>query len=81
MKVDPADIRNASDEEAVRQGCYLDESRAARVRDFLAKFVRHSKGKWAGKPFELQEWQWRDLVRPLYGWVRADGRRRRFSRA
>ena len=81
MKVDPADIRNASDEEAVRQGCYLDESRAVRVRDFLAKFVRHSKGKWAGKPFELQPWQWQDLVRPLYGWVRADGRRRRFSRA
>jgi hypothetical protein len=46
------------------------------VRTFFRKFLRHSKGEWAGKPFELLDWQWRDIVAPLFGWKRADGTRR-----
>ena len=43
---------------------------------FRSKFLRHSKGQWAGQPFEPLEWQWRDVLAPLLGWKRADGTRR-----
>jgi phage terminase large subunit-like protein len=38
-------------------------------------FLRHSKGEWAGKQFELAPWQqfWIALA---FGWLRADGTRR-----
>lgn len=32
--------------------------------------------EWAGKPFQLIEWQERELIRPLFGWKRPDGTRR-----
>ncbi|WP_341989769.1 terminase TerL endonuclease subunit [Azorhizobium sp. AG788] len=33
-------------------------------------------GEWAGRPFVLEGWQERDIIRPLFGWKRADGTRR-----
>ena len=69
-------IRSEADEHAVAEGCYFDLPAAERVREFFRKFLRHSKGEWAGKPFELLEWQWREIVAPLFGWKRADGTRR-----
>lgn len=38
-------------------------------------FLRHSKGEWAGKPFELAVWQ-QFWVALAFGWMRADGTRR-----
>ena len=49
---------------------------AERVREFFRRFLRHSKGQFAGKPFELAEWQFREIIEPLYGTLQADGRRR-----
>lgn len=69
-------IRTPADEAAVEAGARWDGQAAERVRDFLRRFCRHSKGEWVGRPFELQRWQWRDVVGPLYGWKRADGTRR-----
>jgi phage terminase large subunit-like protein len=69
-------IRTAQDERAVREGCWFDLAAAERVRTFFRRFLRHSKGKWAGQPFELLDWQWQDVVAPLFGWKRADGTRR-----
>lgn len=69
-------IRNKSDEVAVSQGCYFDPEQPERVRYFFRRFLRHSKGQWAGKPFELLDWQWRDVVEPLFGWRAPDGTRR-----
>jgi phage terminase large subunit-like protein len=69
-------IRTEADERAVLEGCRFDIAAAERVRTFFVKFLRHSKGQWAKKPFELLEWQWRDVVAPLFGWKRADGTRR-----
>lgn len=68
--------RTGADERAVAEGCRIDERAAVRVRDFFYRFLRHSKGQWAGKPFELMPWQWDDIILPLFGWIRADGRRR-----
>lgn len=72
--VTPADFA------AVEAGCYFDLAEAERVRVFFRRFLRHSKGQFSGKPFELLPWQWEDLVKPLFGWRRADGSRR-FRRA
>lgn len=36
----------------------------------------HTKGELAGQPFVLEPWQEQQIVRPLFGWKRADGTRR-----
>ncbi len=69
-------IRTPADEHAVATGCRFDLAEAERVRLFFRTLLRHSKGQWAGQPFELLEWQWLDIVAPLFGWLRADGTRR-----
>ncbi len=69
-------IKNESDERAIANGCEFDERRAERVVAFMRRFLCHSKGKWAGEPFELLDWQREDVIMPLFGWVRPDGTRR-----
>jgi phage terminase large subunit-like protein len=55
---------------------WFDEAAADRAEGFFRDCLTHVKGEWSGKPFELADWQ-RDLViRPLFGWKRADGTRR-----
>jgi phage terminase large subunit-like protein len=73
-------IRSVRDEQAVRNGCTFDEDAASRVRDFFSELLQHSKGSWAGKSFELLDWQYEDVVAPIFGWKRPDGTRR-FRRA
>lgn len=73
-------IRNAADEQAALRGCYWSRWHAERVANFCRTFCCHSKGQWAGQPFELLPWQRDDLVYPLFGWMRPDGTRR-FRRA
>jgi len=55
---------------------YFDARLADRAVKFFEKYLRHSKGEWAGKSFVLPQWQ-RDIVREIFGWLRiADGTRR-----
>lgn len=37
---------------------------------FFREILSHTKGRWARKPFELEEWQADDIVGPLFGTVR-----------
>jgi phage terminase large subunit-like protein len=37
--------------------------------------LTHTKGPFAGKPFDLRTWQERDIIRPLFGTLKADGLR------
>jgi phage terminase large subunit-like protein len=69
-------IRSAADARAVALGYTFDESAADAVRRFAAEFCRHSQGVWAGQPFDLQPWQYANVVAPLFGWKRPDGTRR-----
>src|SRR5688572_16313804 len=69
-------IRTEADERAVAAGYTFDERAADRVVTFARQFCRHSAGRWAGQPFELQDWQHDNLVMPLYAWRRPDGSRR-----
>lgn len=68
-------IRNERDERAVLDGCKFDPGRAQHVFDFFEQFLRQSEGRWVGKPLTLLDWQRWELIGPLFGWVKPNGRR------
>lgn len=54
-----------------------DSSYDKRKADFAVAFIqtlRHTKGRWAGKPFKLLGWQ-ETIVRDLFGTIKPDGYR------
>lgn len=53
---------------------WIDYEAAERIRTF-SRALKHFKGDHAGKPFELCEWQWKDIILPAYGTKRPDGMR------
>ena len=55
-------------------GYHFDADRAERVCKF-AGLMRHIKGKWAGKPIELEAWQI-FILTTVFGWVDDEGNRR-----
>ncbi|MCG3133818.1 MAG: hypothetical protein HMLKMBBP_01083 [Planctomycetes bacterium] len=55
---------------------HFDAAAADQACDFFPLYLRHVKGDFAGQPFELLPWQRDLIVRPLFGWKRADGTRR-----
>ena len=55
---------------------HFDHAAADAAVAFFGNYLRLTKDRWAGKPFVLQPWQADDIVRPLFGWKRADGTRR-----
>lgn len=59
-----------------QRGLWFDEEAADRVVTFFESFLRHEKGEWAGQPLLLEPWQREEVLRPLFGWKRADGTRR-----
>ena len=61
-------------EHGAERGLTFDRAAAEHVLQFFG-FLRHSKGEWAGRPFMLEPWQ-QFLLWVLFGWMRADGRRR-----
>ncbi|WP_341304114.1 terminase TerL endonuclease subunit [Pseudomonas sp. TMP25] len=56
-------------------GYYFDQEKADRAANFFPRFLRHTKGEWAGQPFNLEPWQEQNIIRPLFGNHRADGSR------
>lgn len=50
----------------------FDEDRADRAQRFFERLLTHTKGRWAGRPFILTDWQRDELVHPLFGTVRWD---------
>jgi phage terminase large subunit-like protein len=57
------------------RGIYFDAERAERPIQFIERFCRHHKGKWAGQLMVLAEWQ-RRILRIAFGWMRRNGTRR-----
>jgi phage terminase large subunit-like protein len=55
----------------------FDEARAQLFIDVCPHF-KHWQGEWSGKPFVLEPWQ-RAIFSMIFGWVRKDNRRRRFT--
>lgn len=55
---------------------YFDEYAADKVVRFIETFCTHVKGKLAGSPYILQDWE-RDFVRNLFGWkIKSTGLRK-----
>jgi len=54
---------------------WFDQQAADMAVAFFETFLHHSKGEWAGQPFELERWQCEDIIEPLFGWKRLDGTR------
>lgn len=59
---------------AANRGIYFDEQAAKIAIDFFG-FLKHTKGKWAGKNIVLEPWQ-QFIIWSLYGWKRENGTRR-----
>lgn len=57
------------------EGAYFDEAAATRAVNFFERALVHVDGKWAGKPFELQDWQVSEVIAPMFGYMREDGTR------
>jgi len=57
------------------RGLYFDKRAAKRAIAFFPLVLRHSKGRWARQAFFLEPWQ-QFILWNLFGWKRADGRRR-----
>jgi phage terminase large subunit-like protein len=49
---------------------------AERVIRFVERITVHTKGRFAGKPFVLTEWQKDSIIRPIFGNLKEDGSRR-----
>lgn len=58
-----------------KPGDHFDARAADHAAAFFPRYLRHTKGRWAGQPFSLLAWE-RSLVRAAFGWKRADGSRR-----
>ncbi len=59
---------------------YFSEKHAKHAIDFIEKYCKHSKGKWAKKPIVLELWQ-RAFLSCLFGILRKSDNLRRFRRA
>jgi phage terminase large subunit-like protein len=51
------------------------ETHSKKVAQFFSSLLKHVKGEWAGQPLELDPWQYRDIIKPLFGTRLPDGRR------
>lgn len=68
--------KSSSNYQKQSDGSYFDEASANRAVEFFERFLVHTKGKWAGHPFTLMDWQRDEIIRPLFGWKRKDGLRK-----
>lgn len=65
------------DGEVWREGEFWFDQRAAdKAAAFFPNHLRLTEGEWAGRPFVLEAWEEDDIIRPLFGWKRANGTRR-----
>jgi phage terminase large subunit-like protein len=59
---------------------YFDAQTADNAVNFFPEFLTHHIGEFAGKKFELLEYQKKLLTRPLFGWKHASTGYRRFRK-
>jgi phage terminase large subunit-like protein len=72
-------IVTPQDEIAVARGCYFDVAAAQGTRTLFEQVLTHGKAPFAGLPFLLEQWQWKQIIGPVYGWKMPDGTRRYLS--
>lgn len=57
----------------------FDQKLGRKPINFIEKYCRHSKGKWAGKPVELELWQ-KALIEASFGFVDQETRLRKYKK-
>ena len=57
----------------------FDEKKANRPIEFIEKFCKHSKGKWAGQPVKLELWQ-KAFIQAGFGFVDKETRIRKYKK-
>ena len=57
----------------------FDETRGNRPINFIEKFCKHSKGKWAGKPVILDLWE-KAFIQALYGFIDKETKLRKYKK-
>lgn len=57
----------------------FDQKLGRKSINFIEKYCRHSKGKWAGKPVELELWQ-KALIEAAFGFVDQDTGLRKYKK-
>jgi phage terminase large subunit-like protein len=62
-------LGNVQNSTCTKRGDHLCMQRAEHVRAFFREVLVHTKSRWARRPFELEKWQWEDIVKPLFGTV------------
>lgn len=72
-------VFNPATEENETHKYVFDEKLGDRPIQFIEKFCKHSKGKWAGKPVELELWQ-KAFIEALYGFVDEETRLRKYKK-
>jgi phage terminase large subunit-like protein len=72
----PWRIDHPNDERALLDGCYPDFDACERVRRYYKTLLRVPDPSGGNAPFHLLDWWYRDVIGPLFGWKKKDGRRR-----
>ena len=72
-------VYNAATEENETHTYKFDEARGTRPIKFVELFCKHSKGKWAGKPVELELWQ-KAFIEALFGFIDEDTGIRKYKK-
>lgn len=70
---------NKATDESETHTFVFDEELGLRPIKFIETYCRHSKGKWAGKPIELELWQ-KAFIEALFGFVDEDTKIRKFKK-
>ncbi len=63
-----------------KRGEHLCKGRADKVSAFFSELLVHTKSKWARHPFDLEQWQADEIVRPVFGTVLFDPTERCYVR-
>ena len=61
-------------DKSLDKGFYLDKEAGLKAIRYIER-LKHTKGKWAGQPLNLEPWQ-QFIFYNAFGWKRADGSRR-----
>lgn len=67
--------RHVKDLENAKERGFYFSKKAAKHALGLFKFLKHSKGKWAGKIFDLEDWE-QFIIWVIFGWHNKDKTRR-----
>lgn len=73
MTIPKNQIKYQTDETAINQGCYWDDTEFKKYKEFAKQFCLQSEGEWIGKGIELFDYQEEDLFKPLLSWKNKKG--------